>query len=436
MLVRLITPANEDSAFVRSLAVCVLAAHTPRFARVEHTDDLLHPIPLDRLPPADLVGISVFSKTARRAYAIADAYRAARIPVVLGGIHVTACPTEGASHADAVVVGEAEGLWHQVVLDAMSGRLQRLYRRDRFPSLEHQPIPLRDTALFPSRRYIPMDVVQTMRGCPFQCEFCSVNVQAGSELRLRPARDVAEELERLGRFVMFADDNIIVTPGRARELLGEIAPLRKRWIGQASLAGLDRPESVELLRRSGCVGLFIGFETLSETSLRAQRKFQNHPSRYLDAVARLHDAGIAIWGSFVFGFDDDDPSVFDRTVAFAREARLALAMFTLLTPYPETLLYARLQREARLSSPAWWLETDHDRLFPAFEPRGMTREQLREGWMKAWHDFYGAKSILSRWRPRLRNGLLETLAFLPLNAFMHRLTEEKIVAGHRFFVGR
>jgi radical SAM superfamily enzyme YgiQ (UPF0313 family) len=433
MLVRVVTPANEDSAYVKSLGPAILAAHTPADTEFAYTDDLLEPIDLARLPPGDLVGLQVFSKTARRAYALADAYRAAGARVVLGGIHVTALPREAAAHADAVVVGEAEGLWERVVADARAGRLQPVYRHRGFPALAGLPQPRRDRALFRSRRYVPFDVVQTMRGCPFKCEFCSVNVQSGTKLRLRPTHEVLAEVERLGGRLMFADDNVLVHPARARVLLEGLAPLRKRWVGQASLAGLDDPEHVALLRRAGCEGLFIGFETLSAPALRRMGKRQNVPTRYRDVVARLADAGIGVWGSFVFGLDEDEPSVFDRTVAFARASGLTMALFALLTPYPGTPLYARLAREGRLTAPRWWLEEDHDRRSPYFTPRGMTRAELRAGWQRAWRDFYSFGSILARWRPRLAAGWLENLGYLPLNVFMRQLALKKIVGGERFF---
>jgi len=332
-----------------------------------------------------------------------------------------------------VLVGEAEGLWPQVVADAAAGRLRPRYRHDAFPPLGGWPVPYRGRELFPSRRYVPFDVVQTMRGCPFRCEFCSVNVQAGSELRLRPVAEVAAEVERLGRLLLFADDNVLVHPRHSRELLAALAPLGKLWLGQASLAGLDRDENVRLLRRSGCQALFIGFETVSAPALRAAGKHQNRPERYRDVAARLRDAGIAIWGSFVFGFDDDDETVFDRTVAFARDAGLTMASFTLLTPYPGTPLYARLAAEQRLTSPAWWLAEDHDRAAPHFVPRRLSRAALRAGWQRAWRDFYSLASIVSRWHPRLGAGWVETLGYLPLNAFMRRLTDRKILGGERFF---
>jgi radical SAM superfamily enzyme YgiQ (UPF0313 family) len=431
VIIELIAPASEDSAFLPRLALGVLAAATPAADEVIYTDDLVKPFDLERdTKDVDLVGISVDSKTARRSYEIALAYRRRGIPVVLGGIHPTALPEEALQYADAVVLREAEHLWPQLLGDFKRGALQRIYQGE-LPSLQGQPLPRRD--LFTSKRYIPFQVIQTMRGCPYPCEFCSVSTANGTRLRLRPADEVVAELRTLGKYVMFGDDNVMIHHRYSRELLDKMVPLGKHWIGQCSLAAVRSPENVKRMAESGCRGLFIGFESIDEETVRFTRKPQNQPARYREIVALLHEHGISTWGSFVFGFDTDDPEVFDRTVEFGIEARLTMALFAILTPYPGTRLYRRLQAEGRLTDERWWMRAHHDADSPYFRPARMSREQLREGWVRAWKRFYSPRAILKRWTVTSRSSWIQTLGYLPLNVFQNRLTHRKIAGGMRRF---
>jgi radical SAM superfamily enzyme YgiQ (UPF0313 family) len=450
MHVHLIAPSNEDSTYIKPLWVGTLAAHTPGDVEVTFRDDGLEPVEvdveLDRGRQPDLVGISVNSKTAARAYAIADAYRARGVQVVLGGIHVTALPDEGSEHADAIVVGEAEGLWPQVVEDARAGKLGRLprgaargrsltspkvYRHESFPTLENLPIPRRD--LFTSKRYVPFDVVQTTRGCPFPCEFCSVSTYNGTTFRFRPVREVIAELETVGPRVLFGDDNVMVHAKYSHELFEAMAPMKKSWVAQASLAALHKVENVAVMARAGCRALFIGFESVDDGTVRSVGKKQNKPSKYAEIVRMLADHGIAVWGSFVFGLDEDRPGSFQRTVDFCVESKLTMALFALLTPYPGTRLYKRLEAEGRLTEPRWWLSPEHDAGAPFYVPRQMTRDELRASWVKAWREMYSYGNIARRWDPALDHSWIQNLAYWPINLLMHQLAERKIAGGDRTF---
>lgn len=431
MQIELIAPASEDSAYLPRLGLGMLAALTPPQDEVIYTDDLVRRFDIHRdVKDVDLVGISVDSKTARRSYDIAAAYRRRGVKVVLGGIHPTALPDEALEHADCVVIREAEEAWPQLLSDFKRGELRRIYRPE-LPDLEKVPMARRE--LFKSKKYIPFQVVQTMRGCPYPCEFCSVSTANGSTMRFRPTDHVLEELRHLGKLILFADDNVMIHRAYSKELFTRMIPLKKHWIGQCSLAAVKRLENVQLMAKSGCKALFIGFESIDEETTRHTGKRQNRPKQYKEIMDMLHDHGISTWGSFVFGFDTDSPDVFDRTVEFGIEMKLTMALYAILTPYPGTALYRRLLTEGRLTDPKWWLGTDHDAGSPYYEPARMSREQLREGWVRAWKDFYSVGSMLRRYTVRRHSSYFQTLGYWPINLFQNRLAHRKIAGGEQLF---
>lgn len=436
--VHLVAPSNEDSTYIKPLWAATLAAHTPDDVELTFRDDGISPLDLDHEGDApDLVGISVNSKTAARAYTIADAYRARGSRVVLGGIHVTALPDEAVEHADAIVSGEAEWIWQDVVRDARCGKLGRnhsldrraIYQHDEYPPLVGLPQPRRD--LVRSNRYVPFDVVQSTRGCPFPCEFCSVSTYNGTTTRFRPVPEVIAELETCGRRILFGDDNVMIHTKHSHELFEAMVPLRKHWVGQASLSVLNRVENVAVMARSGCRGVAIGFESVAADAVRHAGKRQNQPQQYREVVRCLSDHGIAVWGSFIFGLDGDAPDAFERTVDFCIEAKIAVAVFSLLTPYPGTALYKRLKTEGRLTKDAWWLSSDHDTDAPFYHPANVSREALRAGWVRAWRSMYSMSSIRRRYDFGTSHSWTQNLAYWPINLMMHELAERKIAAGDR-----
>ena len=372
------------------LILPLLAGLTPPNVEVRLVDENVELVDVNAA--ADWVAITCMTASAPRAYAIADAFRQRGIPVVMGGIHPTVLPEEAAAHADAVVVGEAEPVWREVLADLAAGRLQPRYAHAGYSDLVGLPRPRRD--LLQVERYLTTNIVQTARGCPNACAFCTVSTVSGRQYRFRPIPEVVEEVRSLsGGWVGFVDDNIAGHARRAKELCEALIPLKRRWIGQADLTMARDPELLSLAARSGCQAMFVGLESLSEENLRATHKLPNLGTDMGAAINTIHKAGIEIIGSFVLGLDGDDRGVFARTVEFAQRHKLVAAQFAVLTPFPGTATRQQLEREGRMMDHDWSHYTMSN---VVFRPRHMTDLQLREGQRYAYGRFYSIPSILKR----------------------------------------
>ncbi len=379
----------------------LLAALTPPQHEVVLLDQFHRPI--DTQLQADLVGISVWTASSSNAYQLADAFRARGIPVVLGGPHVAVLPEEAAQYADAVLTGEAESVWAQLLSDLEAGQLAPIYAGE--------PLPLSKTPparwdIFPKDNYVLRNVVSTSRGCHFRCEFCYESSRPDSIYRRKPLEQILAEIDsRPDPIIAFLDNDLLLDKRYAKRLLKALIPRRKQWMAMTSIRFADDPQMVALATAAGCRTLFIGFESISTESLHEVGKRQNRVELYARNIRRLHDYGIMVNGSFVFGFDHDRLDVFEATVQFGLENYLETATFTILTPYPNTGLYRRLQAKGRIFDHNW---AHYDTTRVVFEPAGMTVEELEAGYFYAYRKFYGLDSILTRaFRPG--PGLLQRL---------------------------
>jgi radical SAM superfamily enzyme YgiQ (UPF0313 family) len=380
---------------MEALPAATLAGLTPRDVEVKFYDDRMEMIPFDE--PTDLVAISVETYTARRAYQIASEYRRRKIPVVMGGFHATLCPDEVARHAEAVVCGEAEQLWPRVIDDARHGRLEKFYRQTGRASLA-QLRP--DRSIFRDKRYLPIGLVEAGRGCHFKCDFCAVQTVFNSTQTRRPIDAIIAELAPLKRdrkLFFFVDDNITSNLAEAKEFFRALIPLGIRWVSQSSINAAHDEEFLDLLKRSGCQGVLIGFESLNPANLKAMNKsFNTMRGGFEQALANLRKHRIRVYGTFVFGYDHDTPESFATTVAFAREQSLYIAAFNHLTPFPGTPLYTRLQTEGRLLYENWWLDERYSYNKIPFQPRSMSPEALQQNCLAARREFYSWGSIAQR----------------------------------------
>lgn len=382
------------------LAPAVLASLTPRDIEVRFYDDRLETIPFDE--PTDLVALSVETYTAVRAYQIASEYRRRGVPVVMGGFHATLCADEVAEYADAVVVGEAEGLWPLLLDDFRHGALRPVYAREGRPAPVAIPA---DRSIFRGKRYLPVSLVEAARGCRFRCEFCAIQSYFGATQSRRPIDAILAEIRqaraRTG-FFFFVDDNIASDLAEAKEFYRALIPLGIRWVSQASINAAHDEEFLDLITRSGCQGLLIGFESLDRATLQEMNKgFNTMGGGYETALANLARHRVRLYATFVFGYDQDTPRTFAETLEFALRHRFYIAAFNHLTPFPGTPLYARMRDKDQLLFEAWWLDPRYRYNAIPFRPKNMASEELQRLCLEIRERFYSLRGIARRLRGRV-----------------------------------
>ena len=377
-----------------TLALTSVAASTPSDWNVSYWDEnlLQGPPPVDPFPA--VVGVTVHLTFAERAYELARWYRERGAVVVLGGLHVTSCPEEARPHADALAIGEGVQIWGDVLRDAAAGRLRSEYHGSYRRPYEDDPPPRRD--LLPRESFLTTTSLIATRGCHSRCDFCYLATD-GLHMPyhvLRPEQVVAQWLEDDSPYAVFIDNNLGSRPEYMRELCRRLRPLERIWSAAVSVDLADDPSILREMALAGCTGVFIGFESLSEQNIRDQHKRSPSPADYARRVALFHDVGIQVNGSFVLGFDHDEPDVFARTVDWIEANRLECATFHILTPYPATPLFRQFEAEGRLLHRDW---NRYDTSHVVFQPKRMTAEQLQAGYEWSYRRLFSLRSI---WRRR------------------------------------
>ena len=353
----------------------------------------------------DLVGFTGMTCEIPHVYQMADKFRKRGKTVVIGGYHATALPEEAAKHADIVVVGEAEGLWPQILLELENGGAkQSNYQNADMIEMQDMSIPRRE--LLNRNMYTVFSTLQATRGCPFDCNFCTVTKFFGRSYRCRPVEEVVAEIKsQPAKQWMFLDDNLIANGTYAKELFLALIPLGITWGSQASVTLMRDAELMDLYAAAGGRFVFIGFESLSAEALKSVGKGINRPEEYVAGIRQLHRRGITIMGSFMFGLDGDDLGVFKRTVDFVNAAKIDVVLYHILTPFPGTRLYEEMDRQGRIHDRDW---SHYDACQSVIHPQRMTSEELQNGWYWAVRETYRLPNILRRilrleagWKHRL-----------------------------------
>lgn len=373
------------------LTLPLMAALTPAKHEITVIDENVEPIDFE--PDYDLVSITALTPTAPRAYEIADEFRRRGKKVVLGGVHPSLMADEAAVHADSVVIGESEETWPLLLADLENGRLKPRYTSDHKPDLAGLPFPRRD--LMKEDAYLNIPKVETSRGCPFRCSFCSTTVFYGPRMRFRPVEEVVAEVKAADhRFVFFTDNNITANKGYAKRLFKALEPLGVHWLSQGSVDMADDDELMDLAQKSGCVGMLVGFESLSDENIAEMgKKASNRVEEYEEKIRIFHKHRIGLIGCFVFGFDGDDQSVFRKTVKFIKRNNIDCPQLTVLTPFPGTSLRTELTAQNRIIHSQW---EKYDVGNVTFIPRKMKPEELQAGYNWACEKVYSRLAIIMR----------------------------------------
>jgi radical SAM superfamily enzyme YgiQ (UPF0313 family) len=381
------------------LGLTLLASLFPKNYEVRIINEVIEEVDFDI--DVDLVGITGLTCVIKRAYAIADQFRKKGVKVILGGIHPSLLPEEAKEHADSVVVGEAEGILGKVLEDFEAGELKPFYKNQDWSNLTGMPFPRRDLL---GKQYTPFfRVIETTRGCPNRCEFCSVPTINGKRYRIRPLEEVDQELSAIikkkGEYLFLADDNVTAKEDYALGLFEIFKRHGVKWMGFTTIKIAMNEELLEKARESGCISLFIGFESLLQENLdNVSKRFVN-AKELSNLVKTIQHHQIGIHGSFIFGFDGDDPTIFKKTVEFVQRNNIELPTFSILTPFPGTPLQERLEEEGRILDRDW---SHYDMSHVVFKPEKMTVQELQEGYLWAQKYICAPRSILKRllWGPK------------------------------------
>lgn len=418
MKILLIAPCPEnnqrhDTMAIPQLTLSLIGGMTPEEHEVMIIEEV-HNQTIDFDIDVDLVGITIMTQTAIRGYQIANEFKKRDKTVVFGGIHATVLPNEAILFGDAVVIGEVEnGLWEKVINDALEFRLQKFYKLDNYPVLDNYITPRRDLIKTSAGKF-GIAPVETSRGCPYKCDFCTVPNSFGSKQRHKSIDLIIKDIESIQeKAIFFIDDNITISKKFAKELFTRMIPLRKTWVGQASINIVNDKELMIFARRSGCKGLLIGFESMTETGICKYKKTFSTFDENVDAVKKLQDNGIMTMASFVFGLDDDGPQVFENTYNFIRKAKPAFLQACALTPYPGTDVFTRMKQENRILTDNW---NQFDAKKVIISPKSMTTAELQAGYTNIKDQTYSYKSILTRAFPHMFNGLTESILYFSLNS--------------------
>jgi len=447
MKILLVSPERErkkEEAFLFRLGFLNLpyvAAVTPPDVEVKIIDEAQEKI--DFAEKADLVGITAQTPAAPRAYQIAEEFRRRGIPVVMGGAHASMLPQEALQHVDAVVVGEAEEVWPGLIEDLRRGQLGRVYQANGFVNPSHLPLP--DRKLLNEKRYLPLKLLETTRGCPHRCDFCGVSKFFGFRYRSRPIDGIERELKTLfqkgpvihpvskkilsllgkdfpyflkRRLLYIIDSNVAGDRRFALELVSLLKEFDLLWYGHAPVSIAFDQELLKGFSRSGCIAVNIGFESFSDKNLQMMGKGFNQPPRYAEAVKRIHDQGIGIMGTFIVGLDDDDPGVFQRIIDFCINEKLDWALTFIMAPYPGTDSFSRLEKEGRILCRDW---EKYDSLNVVYQPLRMSVQELENGMRRVWKDVFSLQSIYQR---VLKRPWVHPLFYLMMNWQFHRLTRK------------
>ncbi len=415
MKIVLIAPVKNKAVKTRDIirfpmiSLLYIAAMTPEHHELTIVEEEVEDVNFDMA--CDLVAITCMTATAHRAYEISAEYRKRGKLVVLGGIHPTVLPDEAKLHCDAVITGEAEPVWRQVLEDAENHRLQDIYHGGVAANLDEYPLPRRDLIQYTSP--LRLEPIVTSRGCPYSCEFCSVWKFFGRKIRHVSVDKVVQDIanSKTRRF-MFLDDNIVGNPVYATELFNALKPLNIEWVGQASISFAKNEDLLKLAADSGCKGLFFGVESVSEEKIKRMSKSLRNQAETIDAIKRIMGRGIIFHASLVFGFDDDDEPVFDETLEFLHKTKIPSATFNILTPYPGTDTFEKFKSENRLITEDW---SFYDHCTVTYFPKNMSVSRLYEGYQYVMDNFYSFGHILQRFPANLRHPLLFTV----INAGMH-----------------